>query len=71
MKRGVVALVALFCCAIAADPVGPVIGVLTQNSFGHYGQSYIAASYVKFLESAGARVVPIHYKSSAYGRISP
>jgi hypothetical protein len=26
--------------------------------------TYIAVSYVEFLESAGARVVPIHYDSS-------
>ncbi|XP_022092688.1 gamma-glutamyl hydrolase-like [Acanthaster planci] len=40
----------------------PVIGVLSQSSgrsFKKYGDAYIAASYVKFLESAGARVVPI------------
>ncbi|XP_061584347.1 gamma-glutamyl hydrolase-like [Cololabis saira] len=41
----------------------PVIGVLAQENlpgdqFAH-GSSYIAASYVKFVESAGARVVPI------------
>lgn len=41
----------------------PVIGILTQPSrtcekIGK-GNSYIAASYVKYLESAGARVVPI------------
>ncbi|KAF4524039.1 hypothetical protein B566_EDAN016021 [Ephemera danica] len=44
----------------------PIIGVLTQELSssleGVYGEnytSYIAASYVKFLEGAGARVVPI------------
>jgi len=43
----------------------PIIGVLAQhfhpvNPFpGVPGNSYIAASYVKFLEAAGARVVPI------------
>ncbi|KAK7868222.1 hypothetical protein R5R35_000624 [Gryllus longicercus] len=43
----------------------PVIGVLSQEVSptvaGIYGNhsSYIAASYVKFLEGAGARVVPI------------
>lgn len=44
----------------------PIIGVLAQEvSYaleqtypGMYG-SYIAASYVKFVEGAGARVVPI------------
>uniref|UniRef100_A0A8C3PN03 folate gamma-glutamyl hydrolase n=1 Tax=Calidris pygmaea TaxID=425635 RepID=A0A8C3PN03_9CHAR len=41
----------------------PIIGVLSQEwrfeKFYRFGSSYIAASYVKFLESAGARVVPI------------
>ncbi|XP_070580586.1 gamma-glutamyl hydrolase-like [Ptychodera flava] len=40
----------------------PIIGVLAQTTYdemAEYGPSYIAASYVKFLESAGARVVPI------------
>lgn len=40
----------------------PIIGVLAQETFGtfaKFGSSYIAASYVKYLESAGARVVPI------------
>ena len=43
----------------------PVIGVLTQPSkyFNAIGvkQSYIASSYIKLLESAGAQVVPILY----------
>ncbi|XP_005392230.1 PREDICTED: gamma-glutamyl hydrolase [Chinchilla lanigera] len=41
----------------------PIIGVLmqaTQNpEIKKFGNYYIAASYVKYLESAGARVVPI------------
>ncbi|KAG6927545.1 gamma-glutamyl hydrolase [Chelydra serpentina] len=41
----------------------PIIGILAQESrfkiFHKCGRSYIAASYVKFIESAGARVVPI------------
>ncbi|XP_022703088.1 gamma-glutamyl hydrolase-like [Varroa jacobsoni] len=39
----------------------PVIGVLTQEFIGDRWdqQPYIAASYVKFVESGGARVVPI------------
>lgn len=39
-------------------------GILTQptgKSISKYGKSYIAASYVKFFEGAGARVVPIMY----------
>ncbi|KAM6953479.1 gamma-glutamyl hydrolase [Aplochiton taeniatus] len=39
----------------------PIIGVLAQEVFSPkpHMTSYIAASYVKFLESAGSRVVPI------------
>jgi len=40
----------------------PIIGILSQDSsekFAKYGKSYIASSYVKYIESAGARVVPI------------
>lgn len=43
----------------------PIVGILSQQTStamnekfpGHH--SYIAASYVKFIESGGARVVPI------------
>ncbi|XP_018599775.1 gamma-glutamyl hydrolase [Scleropages formosus] len=39
----------------------PIVGVLAQelSSSRHSGSSYIAASYVKYLEMAGARVVPV------------
>lgn len=44
----------------------PMIGVLTQEisvylngKYPDQFQSYIAASYVKFVEGGGARVVPI------------
>ncbi|XP_063787672.1 gamma-glutamyl hydrolase-like isoform X2 [Pseudophryne corroboree] len=41
----------------------PIIGIITQevsdDVFFQYGKTYIADSYVKFLESAGCRVVPI------------
>nr|KAF6404804.1 gamma-glutamyl hydrolase [Rousettus aegyptiacus] len=40
----------------------PIIGVLMQkcrNKMKSLGKYYIAASYVKYLESAGARVVPV------------
>lgn len=44
----------------------PIIGVFTQPSTSTAGNCngkcvYLAASYVKYLESAGARVVPIDY----------
>lgn len=44
----------------------PIIGILSQEmssqSHSQYGDqyhSYIAASYVKFVEGGGARVVPV------------
>lgn len=42
----------------------PTIGILAQECFPDYppeicNTSYIAASYVKYIESAGARVVPV------------
>ncbi|CAL8313256.1 unnamed protein product [Merluccius merluccius] len=38
----------------------PIIGILAQESYSPPNTgSYIAASYVKYLESAGARVVPV------------
>ena len=41
----------------------PIIGVMAQSTKGEgfegFGNSYIAASYIKYLESSGARVVPI------------
>lgn len=47
----------------------PIIGVFTQPSTSKEGNCngncmYLAASYVKYLESAGARVVPINYSAS-------
>ena len=42
----------------------PIIGILAQECMPYFSAeicdtSYIAASYVKFIESAGARVVPV------------
>jgi gamma-glutamyl hydrolase len=47
----------------------PIIGLFTQPTSSKEGNCggnclYVAASYVKYLESAGARVVPINYYSS-------
>lgn len=33
----------------------------SSEKFAKHGKSYIASSYVKYIESAGARVVPIRY----------
>ncbi|XP_032653366.1 gamma-glutamyl hydrolase [Chelonoidis abingdonii] len=76
--RSSLGLLLLLCCNALALVVmqnnlrnsneRPIIGILAQetrsNTFRKYGRSYIAASYVKFIESAGARVVPIRlYRS--------
>jgi len=44
----------------------PIVGVVTQptDSLSNLGSSYIAASYVKYIEAAGARVVPIFHNST-------
>ncbi|XP_050797462.1 gamma-glutamyl hydrolase-like [Gopherus flavomarginatus] len=76
--RSSLGLLLLLCCNSLALVVmqnnlrnsneRPIIGILAQKTrsktFRKYGRSYIAASYVKFVESAGARVVPIRlYRS--------
>jgi len=56
---------ALFALAAAND--APVIGILTQPYSGpnaSKSSTYIAASYVKYIESAGGRVVPVHFTQS-------
>lgn len=55
-------LAALAACAVATSR--PIIGILAQDLYscaicGMRNQTYIAASYVKFVEQAGARVAPI------------
>jgi len=42
----------------------PVIGILTQPITDGSKQHYLAASYVKYIESAGARVVPIFFDAT-------
>ena len=63
-------LIILICFNVAAMSClqnRPVIGILTQEIPQQYQKyavkstSYIVASYVKFVESAGAQVVPIWY----------
>ncbi|TYJ48289.1 hypothetical protein E1A91_A01G051500v1 [Gossypium mustelinum] len=63
-------LISFSSCA-NADPklyYRPVIGILSHPGDGASGRlnndtnaSYIAASYVKFVEAAGARVIPLIY----------
>ncbi|KAJ1447869.1 peptidase C26-domain-containing protein [Pelagophyceae sp. CCMP2097] len=55
-------ILALALSRSAAAP-GPVIGVITQPGTAEYAQ-YIAASYVKFVEAGGGRVVPVSFLAS-------
>jgi gamma-glutamyl hydrolase len=58
-------------CTAPADPAlydRPVIGIVSHPGDGASGRisngtstSYIAASYVKFVEAGGARVIPLIY----------
>lgn len=65
-------IAALLRCGEAGGQVAPnyrpLIGVLAQENLPDdpvaHGSSYIAASYVKYLESGGARVVPIRINRS-------
>ena len=44
----------------------PVVGILSQPLSGHKDSDYIAGSYVKWLESAGARSIVIPYDADEY-----
>jgi len=59
---GVALLLLATILAVVAVNDRPVIGILSQPNDSH--TQYIAASYVKYLEAAGARVVPIFYNNS-------
>lgn len=51
---------------LSVVPQNPVIGIYTQDAPNSIGAktTYIAASYVKYLEAAGAQVIPLFYKQS-------
>eukprot|EP01137_Pigoraptor_chileana_P023773 Opistho-2@90644 len=53
----------------AHQNVRPIVGMLLQPTtqeqvFAPFGNSYLPASYVKWVESAGARVVPIPFNAT-------
>lgn len=65
MMLSIAFVAVVFFRAIYATDV-PVIGILSQETYSVQQyfpdedyDSFIAASYVKFVESAGAKVVPI------------
>lgn len=58
--------------SLVSENLRPIIAILTQplgteigNQSKHGNETYIAASYVKWVESAGGRVVPLHYDTDA------
>ena len=55
----VFALFVFAVCAVSAENTRPIIGILDQDY--DTKNTYIAASYVKWVESAGARAVPLFY----------
>ncbi|KAK7878193.1 hypothetical protein WMY93_031190 [Mugilogobius chulae] len=60
---GLFSLLTLPNVATTSENDSPIIGVLSQEvneyTAKRNGESYIAASYVKFVESGGARVIPV------------
>jgi len=64
--RNILVLFSIFSIVFCLNE-RPIVGILTQPTDGalaNYGSSYIAASYVKFVESGGARVVPVFHNST-------
>lgn len=59
------AVVAILIGIVSAENLRPIVGIMTEpldpemKQWG--GKSFIAASYVKYIESAGARVVPVPF----------
>lgn len=54
-------------CQNAKINTRPIIGILDQpasDDLKPYGSRVLVASYVKWLESSGARVVPVRYDAS-------
>jgi len=69
IRPQLLALAVLVAVALALPPQNPIIGVYTEDAedFGQKPQpqqTYIAASYIKNLEMAGAQVIPLYYHYS-------
>lgn len=67
--RSIFVLLLLTYAFADLPPQNPIVGIYTQDpdDFGQTkqeGQTYIAASYIKNLEMAGAQVVPLFYHYS-------
>lgn len=62
MKGIIGVTLALLCQLVASVSQQPVIGIYTQD-YDNYS-TYIASSYVKYIEMSGAQVVPLYYTYS-------
>lgn len=51
--------------AEGVPPQTPIIGIYTQTNEDDGKTSYIASSYVKFIEMSGAQVIPLYSFSSS------
>jgi len=66
--RSFAVLAVILVIVSAQQNLRPVIGIVTEPtspSLAKYGNSFISAGYVKFVEMAGARVVPIPHNATA------
>lgn len=67
-----------FSCVVASVKrqtvnLRPIIGILdqpTDEPLNNYGKTYLVASYIKWVESAGGRVVPVPYNSDPSNKLS-
>eukprot|EP01116_Phalansterium_solitarium_P004814 TRINITY_DN1597_c0_g1_i1.p1 TRINITY_DN1597_c0_g1~~TRINITY_DN1597_c0_g1_i1.p1 ORF type:complete len:320 (+),score=84.04 TRINITY_DN1597_c0_g1_i1:885-1844(+) len=62
--RSVGVIVLIVCASCSGLNDRPIIGIVSQPTpsyLSQFGASYVVADYVKWVESSGARVVPIFY----------
>ena len=62
MKAFIALVLLAVICAVEAANDRPIIGILDQDFVDGSKRTFIAASYVKWVESGGARVVPLFYE---------
>lgn len=60
-----IVFVIMLSISCLAPPQNPVIGIYTQDSSTeNFDMTYIAASYFKNIEMAGAQAIPLFYHYS-------
>jgi len=61
MKAFIAFVLLAVICTVKAVNNRPIIGILDQDFVDGSARTFVASSYVKWIESAGARVVPLFY----------